>query len=455
MDSKPVTLVVSDLHMGDGKPGDDFVDDQHQFAKFVRDQAATAQGQKGQIELIINGDFLEFVQVFPEAYQASSFDYWCSERESVLKLSAILNGHANAFEEIKRFQQTGNRVTLFAGNHDVDLYWGDVQERIRDKAGKVAFELGEVRYERYGGRLRISHGHLFESIDPANTFNHWKDPRLGQPRSLEQRLEMCPWTVFGVRVVNLLEEKVPFADNLHPEIALANVLWREHRWGLKTIAWVFARFAGKFPKAFLSVDTKADIDRETEFGQRLREAIAVDSFLAENVARIYREVLQATDITAEKVQMRLVSDEAVVQFVEQLLRTKAPWEEWLTVLDSAKPAISSISTSGGDTLAIRAASKIDTLTACIDVAKAQWDEGAQIVVLGHTHLPQRIEAESRRYYNPGSWTRYFDAADVESLTLEQLQRENEFPYQLNCVRIEDTGTEILISELRQIDARCA
>jgi hypothetical protein len=72
MDQKRVTLVVSDLHMGDGGAGDDFVDDSHQFANFVRAQAAIPEGRAGDMELIINGDFLEFVQVLRDAYTLDS-----------------------------------------------------------------------------------------------------------------------------------------------------------------------------------------------------------------------------------------------------------------------------------------------------------------------------------------------------------------------------------------------
>jgi hypothetical protein len=39
MYQKPLTLIVSDLHKGDGKPGDDFVDDNKQFSTFVNAQA--------------------------------------------------------------------------------------------------------------------------------------------------------------------------------------------------------------------------------------------------------------------------------------------------------------------------------------------------------------------------------------------------------------------------------
>src|SRR5260370_9944533 len=117
MDSKRVTLIVRDLHMGDGKAGDDFVDDKHQFANFVLGQIATAEGQAGEIELIINGDFLEFVQVSPQPYQLNSPDYWCLEKESIWKFADILQGHADVFHALKNFQETHNSVTTFAGNH--------------------------------------------------------------------------------------------------------------------------------------------------------------------------------------------------------------------------------------------------------------------------------------------------------------------------------------------------
>ena len=212
MDQKRVTLIVSDLHMGDGTAGDDFVDDTHQFSTFVKSQAAKAEGRDGQIELIINGDFLELVQVFPEAYQASSSLHWCSESESVQKLDRILSGHPAVFDALKEFQSQGNQVTLFPGNHDVDLHWPAVQERLRQRVPGINIETNKVAYERYGGRLHISHGHFFPSIDPANGFTTPENPILNDVNP--PRLEMCAGTLFMVKFVNLMEAKYPFADNL-------------------------------------------------------------------------------------------------------------------------------------------------------------------------------------------------------------------------------------------------
>src|SRR4051794_20881275 len=104
MKQKRVTLIISDLHLGDGKPGDDFVYDKNQFVKFLCSQATTPEGQKGDVELIINGDFLEFVQVSPQPCTLRSRKFWCSEQESLAKLNTIVQGHPDILKALKEFQ---------------------------------------------------------------------------------------------------------------------------------------------------------------------------------------------------------------------------------------------------------------------------------------------------------------------------------------------------------------
>lgn len=451
MDQKRITLIVSDLHMGDGQPGDDFVYDKDQFVKFLRCQLATPEGQKGEIELIINGDFLEFVQVNPEAYTLKSDRYWCSEAESLAKLDCILRGHPKVFAALKEFQQGGagqNRVTLFAGNHDVDLYWDGVQKGLRDAAGELNIELGKVWYQRYRDRLWVSHGHLFKSIDPANNFVHWDEPRRQPAADSEpRRLEMCPGTLFVVRFVNLLEARYPFADNLHPETALAEILWREDSWGLKSVAWMLTKFAASYPAEMLGSD-----ETVPEIGTQVLETIQSDRDMREAIAALYRDLLHRPEMTEAQVRDELDTDEALANFIERLMTAGEDWEPWLAVLGKSEPAVLGAGDGAGGTLAIRSAGKIDTRSECIAQAERTWlVDGAQIVVLGHTHLPQKVEEQKGRYYNPGSWTRYIDAEDVGRLTLEQLRDEAGYPYALHCVRIEDTGDDKLQSEFLSID----
>ena len=450
MEQKRVTLIVSDLHMGNGKPGDDFVYDKKQLLKFLSHQSDTPEGRNGEIELIINGDFLEFVQVNPQAYARKTKDYWCSETESLAKLDCILRGHADIFAALEAFQRSGNggnRVTLFAGNHDVDLYWDGVQAALRKVSGDLNIELRDVWYKRYRGRLWISHGHLFPSIDPANGFKHWDDPRLQPDADREpRRLEMCPGTLFVVKFVNLLEAEYPFADNLHPETALRNILWKEDVWGLKTVGWMLTRFALRYPKETLGSD-----ETVPNIGAQVREAIRSDRTMREAIAVLYRDLLGRSDMTADEVRDTLKTDDALAEFVEQLMGSGKPWNTWTKVFNRARPSTLSTDAPSGSTLTIRRAGAINVRKECIEQARRTWKAGAQIVVLGHTHLPQCVEEQAGRYYNPGSWTRYIEADKVDKLTLEMLRREEDYPYSLNCVRVEDTGADALHSEFLSID----
>src|SRR5205814_2073868 len=122
------------------------------LTSFISEMGQSAEGQEGAIELFINGDFLEFAQVLPEAYQLNSSSAWCTEKESLAKLEAIISGHPEIFGALKDFQGLGNAVTFAAGNHDVDVYWHDVQKRIQQVAGPIRFELGVDICRRYDER---------------------------------------------------------------------------------------------------------------------------------------------------------------------------------------------------------------------------------------------------------------------------------------------------------------
>jgi UDP-2,3-diacylglucosamine pyrophosphatase LpxH len=447
MSEKRVTFIISDLHVGDGTGSDDFVDHNQQLAGFLKEQESTQAGRSGDIELIINGDFLEFVQVYPEGYTLQSSEFWCSEQESEAKLTKIINGHGGVFETLARFVKAGNRVTVFPGNHDVDLCWPAVQKAIRGRVPGVLIEKQQLVYKRYGGRLQISHGHLFPDIDPANGFVHWQSPVLDVgANGAAKRLEMCPGTLFVVRFVNAMEKAYPFADNLHPATSLISILRREDRWGLAVLSWSMTKFAWQYPNAFLSTQEVGP-----DVGASVLQAIRTDPIVQQRLAGLYGKVLGRPAMTADAVKQSVATEEALASLVAQLLQTGHPWEEWLEVFDETKPAV--LSTGSHDsTLSIMSAGNVDVRAACKRVAEKHWREGAEVFVLGHTHLPETATwkgaSGSHVYYNPGSWTRYVENAGT--LTLEQLRDESRFPYELNYVRVENSGGK-LKSEMLCID----
>jgi len=340
---KPVTIIISDLHVGGGPndPGDDHVYDTNQFVRFLESLRADNPEQEGHIELIINGDFLEFGQVRPEVYALASALYWCSQSESLQKLEAIVQGHTNFFEALKKFQETGNRVTLAAGNHDVDLYWPRVQNCLRDVAGPLLFELGHATYTRYDGRLLIGHGHMY---DPANRFDHWDNPILEEP-SGDDRLEMCPGTLFMTKFVNWLETVYPFADNIKPVTALGRVLWKESKLGLLSVAWVLFEFSARHPIASLGTSEKPP-----DIGGIIRQTFDLDLAFQEKVVALYREVYERNAPIAT-VRQAIDTDEGVWGFIRDLIGKVSP-ERWLPVFDRTLPETLAIDSDEVKTLSI-------------------------------------------------------------------------------------------------------
>ena len=441
MEDKTVTLIISDLHVGGGDEdqGDDHVYDKQQLRNFIDQQTKSTEGQKGDVELIINGDFLEFAQVKSDVYKLGSAKYWCSEAESLLKLKAITTGHADIFEAFKRFQEKRNRLTIAAGNHDVDLYWPEVQKHLREVGGPIDFELGNVWYSRYQNRLRITHGHMF---DPANKFERWNDPIIRDAEGGVARLEMCPGTLFMVKFVNWLEENgYPFADNLKPVTALGRILWGESRIGLLTVSWMLMRFAARHPTMVAGIK-----EMNEEIGKTLVKAIQRDDKFATEVTALYQKVRDSS-ATVDTVKLNLNNEDALFDFMTELIPLLEP-KDWMPVFDKAKLGGTMSIGNPGRTLAIKAGNNVDKQFLWKKAQEQFLLDGAvKVVVMGHTHQPDEQHSQSGgTYYNPGSWTRYVDYEKNPNLTLADLANDKDFNYELNYVRVEQMNDKRLESK---------
>ena len=428
MNEKRVTIIVSDLHLGGGPtdPGDDHVYQDGQFTHFIEMIGDTPEGKKGDVELIINGDFLEFAQVGQEFYTLGSSTYWCSETESLKKLELILTGHADIFAALKKFRNVDNYVTIAAGNHDVDLYWPKVQKRLQEAAGPVSFQLGTDWFQRYGKRLQIGHGHMF---DPANKFENWSSPILVGPQGL-QRLEMCPGTLFIVKFVNWLEQDYPFSDNIKPVTALASILLKEDRSGLAMVGWMLSKFLLRYPKVSLDINPSAET-----FGDQLTQMIVYDDTFADQIVQMYK-LVRNSDASRETVRDELKTEQAIFNFLYEMLPRVAP-QEWLHVFDALNRPSLDIGVDSIRLSIIRSGVSNDKKNLS-DMAESEMDkdDGPQVVVLGHSHQPDHQTTDRGVYFNPGSWTRYVDLDRERNLSLEDLKQEDSFPYQLNYVRVE-------------------
>lgn len=443
--SKLITIIISDLHIGGGPndPGDDHVYQGDPLVRLLRDNLGkTGYGEKGEIELLINGDLFELAQVRPELYAGGDYETWSSEAESLERLDVILGGHANIFAAIKEFQKPGNIVTMAAGNHDVDIYWPEVQKRICEVAGPVQFDLGSTWYTRHDGRLQISHGHMEE---PANKFNNWNDPII-RPDHKTARLEMCPGTLFMLKIVNVLEKDYPFVDNIKPITALARLLWRQSKLEFAGVAWLLTKFIAKYPRDTLGVP----IVDPGEFHKKLKRLVQIDESMLKQVREVADSVYGEPQAD-EDIAKLLATEQTLFDFMMDVLRVRG-----IDGLKQLEPSAGGALSVGGasGTLAIKQAGQVDDKENLRNVAKGRFlaDNNCKVIVMGHTHQPDVKMFGEKCYYNPGSWTRYAEISTQDSLTLEKLKDESKFPYQLNYVWVEETGDGSLKSEMKTFES---
>jgi len=255
-------LIVSDLHLCEGRSerthrlsrNEDFFFDE-EFARFLDYHMHSDPGPKW--HLIINGDFLDFLQVvsteFDEEFlaylgvqtaqearellgigrQNTRFGFDAGPGETVFKLWRILNGHWLFTFALIRFLEAGNVVSIGRGNHDPEFVYDLVRHHFRKllqwfysrklhvegvTADQVAAfaEVCEKRVQFLDwfyyepGVIWAEHGSQY---DPINCFPHWLAPYLPNKDHIE-----VPWGSFFVRYLfNSIEHEEPWADNIKPQ----------------------------------------------------------------------------------------------------------------------------------------------------------------------------------------------------------------------------------------------
>lgn len=281
-------LIVSDLHLSEGldpKSGkfsrlEDFLFDDA-FARFLRyHEAVREQPRFGGRPwlLIINGDFFDLLQVVSlpqegrllqtvkgvgrlKELRLNERDYGLgtTAEESEWKLKRVAWGHQRFFAALGRFVARGNHVAVIKGNHDVELHWPQVQERLVTEMERahtrerlmladgppLTSEEFRSRVHFYPwfycepGRVYVEHGGQYEA---ANHFRDYFHPVMpDNPQQID-----LPWGSLFVRYLfNKVEDVHPFADNVKPATRYLSWAFRKDPIGtmdmLLTRGWVFLR----------------------------------------------------------------------------------------------------------------------------------------------------------------------------------------------------------------------
>src|SRR5918995_2924028 len=157
-----VVVFVSDSHIG-GDPGCDGFESPEELSTLLEELAR----RDGPVELILAGDFFDFLQISPPRDDV--------DRAALTMARPEYEGLFAALERFASGEQ--KRVVYLPGNHDAETWWNPrIQETLRKRGLVDEFALSyEARFEVEGERRTIycEHGNQF---DPANTIEDYGDP---------------------------------------------------------------------------------------------------------------------------------------------------------------------------------------------------------------------------------------------------------------------------------------
>ncbi len=216
--------IISDLHLGDGSNLDDFKQDL-QFQRFVQEIS-----KKRKTELIINGDFIDFLAIsLPDESPRPFSRLGNTEEESLRKLELVLEAHPLVFNSLRDFIQEGNRLVIVPGNHDIDLFWPKLWERMAEAMGNPDGE--RLYFERSGiyraEDLYVEHGNQYFNDSLFGNFTH---PFIRDPKTGELRLERSWGSCFMSYFANSMRKSKPFIDNVKPVSSLVFLGMQEETW---------------------------------------------------------------------------------------------------------------------------------------------------------------------------------------------------------------------------------
>ncbi len=207
-------FVISDLHLANGHAILDGFGDRQQSALEGLLSAAAEAGLAKDVELIINGDCFDFLAVPP--YKT---DEVIDSSTALKKLEKMIEAHKPFFTALKLFvEQSGRHVTFISGNHDVELGFEEVRERIREAIGtQEGIDFCLSRSYRPLPDVSIEHGHQHDFWNAAHGL--WNEK--GEPVAIRPAmLQLTLGTQYFQQAAYPMSLAYPYFDHFEPSMDL-------------------------------------------------------------------------------------------------------------------------------------------------------------------------------------------------------------------------------------------
>ncbi len=227
--SQPDRLVVvmSDIEMGAGGAADDFVSSP--WLATVLRRYLDPRYDHLRLDLVFNGDTFDLLKTSVK----ETWTHHVTSEIAVAKMERVAEAHPQFFAALRDVLATRTdrvRIHFIAGNHDLELFFPEVQATLRILVGGDS----RVRFHGHGfdlGRLHVEHGSQLDPlfrVDPAKPFLEHGGKKILNPgwasvALIDAIIPMQPWLAHHDR----LKPKKLVLD-LMPEVKelLTSVLWR-------------------------------------------------------------------------------------------------------------------------------------------------------------------------------------------------------------------------------------
>lgn len=396
-------LIVSDLHLGAGEtlageenPLEDFHSDE-KFAKFLEWKTSQRQGP---LELLIMGDAFDFPQVLPDIGKACEDPaLGTTENESLSRFELIIQGHDTFFKALREFLSAGHIVRVLRGNHDIDLIWPSVRNKLRNEIGGGDNLIIEDDYIfRFNG-LYCEHGNQYSA---ENAFSNPANP-VKEDSNGTRRLERCWGTYFMDVLYNDIETRFPIIDNIAGDQMIQGCLM--------AIKSAKVHFTGKMIGRMLKIARKAGLPITGWIGSLI---MGEKSFELPPGVELENIQISTVEDLLKNLRDREISEELLKRYKDEPdFKEQLDAELHEMVQHQASKEVSflpykdinlTMSWITGKNSYERAAEKI-----------IQEKPGVRVVIFGHTHSPvdgnYEPISDKGKYFNSGSWTSGIDLYD--------------------------------------------
>ena len=275
---RKIKVVISDLHLGKGRVlangglnsleefyyGDKLVEFIHYYSTGIyRDY---------EVEMVINGDFLNFLQVDYHDH----FLTVITEQVAIEVMKSIVAGHERVFRALADFASRPLKtITYVVGNHDQAMLWPACRNYFNQVVG-VPVRFKNMVYFFDG--VHIEHGHMHEAanrVDPKKFFlkKDLPEPILNLPFGSH----------FFVEHVLRIKQKYPHVDKIRPFSKMLRWAFFNETWAMLTM---IAMTIGYFLKSMV----RSDARRAWPFRRIMQ--ILLESAIFPDLSESARKVLQ-------------------------------------------------------------------------------------------------------------------------------------------------------------------